>query len=113
MRPLASIAVALVLTAAATDTRSHQTASGWDYPFECCSGADCAQIDARAVREIPSGFVVTVAPGQHPIWSTERREPLILEIPHQKARLSPDGKWHLCINDAGEMLCFFSPGGGS
>jgi hypothetical protein len=113
MRVLASICMAVVLATGATEARSHQAASGWDYPFECCSGADCARIDAGAVRENPSGFVVTIAPGRHPMWPVERREPLILEIPYQKARSSPDGLWHLCINDAGELLCFYAPGGDS
>jgi hypothetical protein len=110
---LASVSVTLILAAGATKTRSHEAASGWDYPFECCSGADCARIDPEAVVERPSGYIVTIAPGHHPIWATERRKPLVLEIPYQKARLSPDGHWHLCINDAGELLCFFSPVGGS
>ncbi|WP_332682809.1 hypothetical protein [Bosea sp. (in: a-proteobacteria)] len=113
MRVLASITMAIMLAAGTTPTRSHQAASGWDYPFECCSSADCARIDAGAVRESRSGFVVTIAPGRHPMWPKERRRPLILEIPYQKARQSPDGLWHLCINDAGELLCFFSPGGDS
>lgn len=113
MRPLALIAMALVLMSGARDTRAHQAQSGWDYPFECCSGADCAQLDPRAVKANPSGFIVLVAPGQHPVWPMERRKSLVLEIPYRKARLSPDGKWHLCINDAGDMLCFFAPAGGS
>jgi hypothetical protein len=113
MRILASMSMAAMLVAGATQTRSHQAASGWDYPFECCSSADCAQIEAGAVRETKPGFIVTIAPGRHPMWPKERRETLVLEIPYQKARLSPDGQWHLCINDAGELLCFFSPGGDS
>lgn len=113
MRAPVSITIAMLLAAAATETRSHPAPSGWDYPFECCSGADCARIDAGAVRESRSGFVVTIAPGRHPMWPTERREPLVLEIPHPKTRQSPDGFWHLCINDAGELLCFFAPGGDS
>ena len=47
------------------------------------------------------------------MWPTQRRDPLVLEVPYRKAMLSPDGHWHLCINDAGELLCFFAPGGGS
>ncbi|HEV7257796.1 MAG TPA: hypothetical protein VGN82_08440 [Bosea sp. (in: a-proteobacteria)] len=113
MRALASIALALVLTAEATETCPHEAPSGWDYPFECCSGADCAQLDPKAVKANASGFIVTVVPGQHPIWSRDRRHPLVLEIAYRKARLSPDGKWHLCINDAGDLLCFFAPAGGS
>lgn len=113
MRVLAAISLAMMLAAGATETRSHPAPSGWEYPFECCSGADCAQIDASAVQENKPGFIVTIAPGRHPMWPTERRKPLVLEVPYQKVRLSPDGLWHLCINDAGELLCFFSPGGDS
>jgi len=113
MRVLATITIAIMLAAGTTHTRAHQAPTGWDYPFECCSEADCAPIDASAVREIRTGFVVTIAPGRHPMWPTERREPLVLEIPHQNTRQSPDGFWHLCINDAGELLCFFAPGGDS
>jgi hypothetical protein len=113
MRALASIAAALALTAVPTQTWPHETASGWEYPFECCSGADCAELDPGAVRASPSGFIVTVMPGQHPIWARDRRQRLVLEVPYRKARLSPDGKWHLCINDAGDLLCFFAPAGGS
>ena len=113
MRLPAAMSVAIMLSVAASGPRAHQAASGWDYPFECCSGADCAQIGADAVQESQPGFVVTIMPGGHPMWPSERREPLVLSIPYQKARLSPDGRWHLCINDAGELLCFFSPVGGS
>ncbi|WP_186418602.1 hypothetical protein [Bosea sp. CS1GBMeth4] len=113
MRPFGSITIAMLLAAGASDTRAHRAASGWDYPFECCSEADCARIEAAAVRETPSGVVVTIAPGGHPMWPTERRQPAVLDIPYGKARLSPDGFFHLCMNDAGELLCFFSPAGGS
>ncbi|WID94243.1 hypothetical protein QO058_15310 [Bosea vestrisii] len=113
MRASASITIAILFAVGATQTRAHRAPGGWDYPFECCSEADCARIDASAVREVRSGFVVTIAPGRHPMWPTERREPLVLEISHQKARQSPDGLWHLCINDAGELLCFYAPGGDS
>lgn len=113
MRAAAAITIAIIFAAGVTRSHGHRAPSGWDYPFECCSEADCARIEAGAVREVPSGFVVTIMPGRHPMWPTERREPAVLEIPYQKARLSPDGFFHLCMNDAGELLCFFSPGGGS
>ena len=113
MRALASITIAMLLVAGATETRAHRAPGGWDYPFECCSEADCARIDASEVRETPSGFVVTIMPGRHPMWPKERRAPLRIEIPHEKAQRSPDGHWHLCINDAGELLCFFAPAGDS
>ena len=52
-------------------------------------------------------------PGKHPMWSSERKQPLRLEIPQDKAKQSPDGHWHLCIDDSGELLCFFAPGNDS
>ena len=113
MRVPAVITIAIILATGATQSLSHQAPSRWDYPFECCSEADCARIDVDAVRESKAGFVVTILPGRHPMWATERRQPAILEIPYGKARLSPDGSFHLCMNDAGELLCFFSPGGGT
>lgn len=113
MRLLASITFAILLAPGVTGSCAHEAPSGWEYPFACCSGADCARIDASAVRAGPPGFVVTIAPGRHPMWPRERRELLILEIPYEKSRLSPDGLWHLCINDTGELLCFFAPGGDS
>lgn len=113
MRAFAWITIAIMLAACATQACAHQARSGWDYPFDCCSDADCARIDASEVRETPPGFVVTIMPGRHPMWASERRRPAVLDIPYQKARLSPDGLFHLCMNDAGELLCFFSPGGGS
>jgi hypothetical protein len=113
MRVFAIFAMSAVLAAAATQALPHQAASGWDYPFYCCSGADCARIEAEAVRETPTGFIVTVQPGKHPMWPAERRETLVLAIPHNKVMPAPDGQWHLCINDTGELLCFFAPGGDS
>lgn len=113
MRAAAAITMAIMLAAGVTQARAHQAPSRWDYPFECCSEADCAQIDVDAIRESKAGFVVTIMPGRHPMWPTERRQPAVLEIPYQKARLSPDGFFHLCMNDAGELLCFFVPGGDS
>lgn len=109
MRVLASITIAIMLAPGAMEACAHEAPSGWEYPFACCSGVDCARIDASAVRASPPGFVVTVAPGRHPMWPAQRREPLILEIPYEKARHSPDGLWHLCIDEAGQLLCFFSP----
>jgi hypothetical protein len=114
MRVSASIMIGfMLLVTAATQAFAHRPPFGWDYPFECCSEADCARIDASAVRETPTGYVVTIMPGRHPMWATERRRSVVLDIPYQKTRLSPDGFFHLCMNDTGELLCFFSPGGGS
>ncbi|KRE00133.1 hypothetical protein ASE63_08535 [Bosea sp. Root381] len=113
MRVVASIAMAGLVALGASQPRAHQAPMGWDYPYHCCSGADCAQIEAEAVRESPYGFVVTILPGEHPMWPTERRKSLTVYVPYDKATASPDGRWHLCINDAGDLLCFFAPSGDS
>ncbi|WP_293807996.1 hypothetical protein [uncultured Bosea sp.] len=112
MRVLASM-VAGLLVAGTVSACAHQAPSGWDYPFYCCLDSDCSPIDAGAVREVPGGFIVTIMPGKHPMWSSERKQPLRLEIPQDKAKQSPDGHWHLCIDDSGELLCFFAPGNDS
>lgn len=113
MRLIASFAMVAILAVGAMPALSHQAPAGWEYPFYCCSGADCAPIEARTVRESRGGFIVTVVPGSHPMWPTERRQPLVIEIPYDKAKQSQDGHFHLCINDAGDLLCFFAPGGDS
>jgi hypothetical protein len=66
MRALALITIAMLLAAGATQTHAHRAPGGWDYPFECCSEADCAQIDVSEVRETPAGFVVTIRAGPAP-----------------------------------------------
>lgn len=113
MRWIASLAMVLFLAAGGRPGHGHEAPGGWEYPFYCCFDSDCAPIEAETVREGHGGFTVTIAPGQHPMWSRERRAPLVLEIPYDKAKPSPDGRWHLCIDDAGDLLCFFAPPGDS
>ena len=113
MRLTASIAMAALLAVGATNVRSHQAPSRWEYPPLCCTGIDCAQIEPEAVRETSGGFIVTIVPGGHPMWPKKEQVPLVLEVPHQKVRPSPDGHWHLCIDALGGFLCFFAPVGDS
>lgn len=81
------------------------------YPLECCSGVDCAKIEADTVRETKEGFVVTVAPGSHPM--VKRSDPAqIYRIPYAQGRVSADTAYHLCIDHTKRMLCFFAPPGG-
>lgn len=107
------LSLLLIVAAGREPVRAHEAMSGWSYPFECCSGVDCAEIDAEAVREAPDGYVVTVRPGTHPMWRADRPAPLVVRIPYREAKSSPDGRWHLCINAQGELLCFFAALGGS
>ncbi len=104
---------ALALLALVSGAGAHQAMSGWSYPVACCSGHDCAEIAAEAVKESAGGYVVTVRPGTHPMWRADRPEPLVVRIPYREAKPSPDGRWHICINGAGDLLCFFAALGGS
>lgn len=110
---LAWLSLALALAAGAPETRAHQAMSDWAYPYSCCSGVDCAEIAATTVQETSGGYVVTVAPGSHPMWRSDRPAPLVVRIPYREAKPSPDGRWHICLNGAGDLLCFFSAQGGS
>lgn len=110
---LAFLSLALALAAGAAETRAHQAMSGWVYPASCCSGVDCAQIVPQSVREGGGGYIVTVAPGSHPMWRADRPAPLVVRIPYREAKPSPDGYWHICLNGAGDLLCFFAALGGS
>ena len=107
------IGLALIAMALPIGARAHQAMSGWAYPIECCSGHDCAEIDAGTVTETVDGYVVTVLPGGHPMWRQDRARPLTLRIAHRDARQSPDGRWHLCIDASGRLLCFYAALGGS
>lgn len=91
---------------------AHNAPSGWTYPTRCCSGTDCAEISGRTVHDSPTGYRVAVAPGSHPMWPATKPETLLLIVPYAKAEASPDGRWHLCINSAGTLLCFYHVPGG-
>lgn len=108
MRLLAWLPLALLLAAGAKPVLAHS----W-YPWECCSGVDCAPIQPATVRETPAGYVITVAPGGHPMWGKDKSEPLTATVPYGQAKMSPDGQWHLCLNSAGAVLCFYAIIGGS
>lgn len=110
---LAWLSLLLILGAGREPVWAHEAMSGWAYPASCCSGVDCAQVDGRTVQETPAGYVVTVAPGSHPMWRADRPAPLVVRIPYREAKPSPEGAWHICLNGQGELLCFFAIIGGT
>lgn len=76
-------------------------AHSW-YPWECCSGNDCAPVPREQVNEVTGGW--KLPDGRF--------------IPYRQARMSPDGLFHLCeqkwpktIADR-KILCFYAPVGG-
>lgn len=73
------------------------------YDWECCSDRDCGAVAEGAVTEESGGYRVT-ATGQF----IDRDSP--------KVRMSPDGRWHLCVlggEPGGPVLCLYVPGRGS
>lgn len=82
---------------------AHEAMSGWAYPLECCSDKDCAEYPAENVTIVGDGF--QLKEGDY--------------IPRAKARISPDGHYHICRynteNSTGAMItsrdvpCFWYP----
>ena len=113
MKLFAWLSLTLMLAVGADAARAHQAMSGWTYPLSCCADNDCAQISPQAVRETAGGYVVTIAPGTHPMWRADRSAPLVVRVLYSEAKPSPDGRFHICLNGAGDLLCFFAAIGGS
>lgn len=105
--------LALALCGAGAPAHAHSAMSGWTYPIECCAMNDCAEVAPDAVQETPAGYIVTVRPGTHPMWRADRPAPLVVRIPYRNAKRSPDGRWHICLNGQGDLLCFFAAVGGA
>lgn len=70
----------------------------------CCTSGWCAAVDDRAVKEVPGGWRVTIAPGTHP-----KMLPGVYFVPGEQARVSRDGRWHVCGMRA--VRCFYKVGG--
>jgi hypothetical protein len=100
----------------ATNTAGQPT--GWAYGWECCSATDCAPLPARDVEQTPTGYRVTVRPGDHP-FITEAVGVKVYEIPYdsKKIKTSKDGGYHLCLRpgtskaegeySALNLICFY------
>lgn len=83
---------------------AHQAPSGWSYPYLCCSDRDCTEVKAERVKEGPEGYRVTLLPGDHAFVKAQ----VSFLIPYSEIKFSPDGEYHLCINERLEVLCFFA-----
>ena len=70
------------------------------YPAACCSGRDC-----RPLTEAKGESVLELAKGWE-LWDGRT-------IPRSNAKVSPDGKFHLCETPNKRILCFFAPPGAS
>lgn len=97
-----AIAVYVVMVEKA---RGHSFYDPW-----CCSGSDCADIPAKAVKAVAGGYLVTLVPGDHHMVT----KPHTFLIPHDKRRDSPDGLYHICLYPTeNDMRCFYAPSMGS
>ncbi len=88
-----TLAGALLLAVSATASLAHD----W-YPISCCSEKDCRPLmeaKGESVLESMAGFE---------LWDGRT-------VARQSAKVSPDGKFHLCENRAKQVLCFFAPPG--
>lgn len=72
---------------------SHDAPSGWAYPIECCSNADCAELPSSRVKNVSTGYLID---GKH-------------LVPFKDARQSPDGLFHACFPTPDNLRCFFAP----
>ena len=78
---------------------AHDTKSGWSYPYACCSGLDCREVQATVIRERPEGFVIGMT-GE------------VVGYTDKRIRNSPDGEYHWCSvagRDDGKTICLFVP----
>jgi hypothetical protein len=62
---------------------AHEAASGWSYPWECCSSTDCWETSSKTERD-----PVPTAAG----WQLQDGS----VVPFNMTRQSPDGAFHVC-----------------
>lgn len=96
-----TIAVTLAVAHEATPTAAQPL--GWSYPYSCCSGMDCREVDTAtspvAVTETPEGYAFSTSDEVIPY-----NDPRIKE--------SPDGLFHWCTvagEDSSRTICLFVP----
>ncbi len=95
MPRLPAYVIALAVLVASVPSLAHD----W-YPPSCCSERDC-----RALVEAKGETVLESAKGFE-LWDGRI-------IARDRARPSPDEKFHLCETRALKVLCFFAPPGAS
>lgn len=74
--------------------QAHEAPSGWSYPPACCSGHDCAPLDAQRIKETGNDFLID---GKFLVKRAD-------------AKLSPDGIYHACFSVKNQgPNCFWYP----
>lgn len=91
------IALLILLAMAYGLTQAHEAMSGWQYPADCCSDRDCHEYPAENVEIRGDGFLLKSG----------------LYIPRTKARVSPDGHYHICeYPSSGAMISTYDQASG-
>ena len=107
-RVIAAIAT-VILIMVANNAWSHDaiptaaSPQGWKYPFACCSGYDCREVNNQS-----SPVRVTEKDGGYVVSSTGE----FLAPNDKRLRDSPDGEFHWCSvsgTDDGKTICLFRP----
>ena len=104
-RHLATFAILLALSGPVL-------AHSWYDPW-CCNTKDCQPIPKASVKITAKGYLVTLAPHEHPMLAKEAAPHTYL-IPFAEARESKDDDFHACLYPGPEtMRCFYAPPVGS
>lgn len=101
----ALMVAAIVYFSTGLKTYGHEAASGWAYPFECCSGDDCYEIEASEVQPNRDGSY-TILKSSEVFFPPN-------DAGGKNFRWSPDGHFHRCTyskkNDSTQTICLFIP----
>lgn len=98
-------AVGCLITVSALVAGTKARAHDW-YPQICCSGKDCAPIDAKYVTEGADGYHVNLPAGAHPMLKTKGYDGV---VPYTSVKDSQDGAFHICLSYEGlNRYCFFA-----
>lgn len=96
----------LLIALIAAMTASAAGAHSW-YPEYCCSGKDCAPIDAKFVKERADGVHVNIPVGAHPML---KKQSYSAVVPYSSVKVSEDDRPHICLAYEGtSRFCFFMP----
>lgn len=79
------------------------------WPYECCSERDCAEVDARHIREEGEFVHILIPPGAHPMWPADGRAAFVGRMERSRLRKPVTGEWGVCISPTGTLLCVFPP----
>lgn len=107
-----AVGIAAGMLLSSIPVRAHEAPSGWTYPIQCCSNADCREVDGPQASERKSSVQVR--------YDEERNEYVISTTGERigqlgvdaRVKMSPDGAFHWCSQkgkDDTPTICLFVP----